>query len=94
LVNKSLVIAEEYEDTVRYRLLETVQQYACQQLLEAEGTQRLYMRHWQWYLRFVENAAVHLHSAQQVQWFQALERKDDNFRLALQRFARRLIPFR
>jgi non-specific serine/threonine protein kinase len=85
LVNKSLVIAEEYEDTVHYRLLETVQQYAYQQLLEAEGTQRLYMRHWQWYLQFVEHAATHLHSAQQAQWFQALERKEDNFRLALER---------
>jgi predicted ATPase/DNA-binding CsgD family transcriptional regulator len=85
LVNKSLVIAEEYGDTVRYRLLETVQQYAYQQLLEAKGTQRLYMRHWQWYLQFVEHAALHLHSAQQAQWFQALERKEDNFRLALER---------
>ena len=85
LVNKSLVIAEEYEDAIRYRLLEIVQQYAYQQLLEAEGTHRLYMQHWQWYLRFVENAATHLHGAQQAQWFQILERKEDNFRLALER---------
>ena len=85
LVNKSLVIAEEYENTVRYRLLETVQQYAYQQLLESEGTQYIYMQHWQWYLLFVEDAAVHLHSAEQAHWFQVLESNEENFRLALER---------
>ena len=37
LVNKSLVVAERERDSLRYQLLETIRQYAAEQLLQADG---------------------------------------------------------
>ncbi len=87
LVHKSWVIAEENreEKVMRYRLLETIQQYARQRLPTLEEFQHLCIRHWEWYLQFIEEAAQHLHSAEQAKWFQRIECEIDNLRLALER---------
>jgi predicted ATPase/class 3 adenylate cyclase len=48
LVNKSLVIAERSENSLRYRLLETIRQYAADQLLQTGGESEMLearMRH-------------------------------------------------
>ncbi len=87
LVQKSWVNAEENKEgrAVRYRLLETIQQYARQYLQGMEDFQHLYVRHWTWYLQFIEEATLHLHGDEQGQWLHLIECEIDNLCLALER---------
>ncbi len=71
LVDKSLVLAErplEGGESVRYRLLETVRQYAAQELFKSAGEDELTAirdRHAEFYLAFAEQAAPALSRARQ-----------------------------
>ncbi|MGH2721521.1 MAG: ATP-binding protein, partial [Actinomycetota bacterium] len=56
LVDKSLVTTEESRSTVRYRLLETVRQYAGQRLTEEGGGAVVRARHLAWCVEFAERA--------------------------------------
>ncbi len=83
LVNKSLVQVDEHEDATRYRLLESVRQYAWQRLV-ASGTQELLQkRHLAWCLALAEQAEPELRGPAQQKWIERLEREHDNLRLAL-----------
>ena len=49
LVDRSLVVADEFEGHVRYRLLETIRQYAIEELDTsglADETRRRHAAHW------------------------------------------------
>jgi non-specific serine/threonine protein kinase len=88
LVNKSLVIAETFGEVmqvVRYRLLETMQQYALLRQGEQHENEQLYVRHWNWYLTLAEEARAHLQGPAQQQWLARLESESENLRLALER---------
>ncbi|HEX6482261.1 MAG TPA: LuxR C-terminal-related transcriptional regulator [Ktedonobacteraceae bacterium] len=91
LVNKSLVVAEEQEglerDTteVRYRLLDTMQQYALEKLEQRGALQQAGERHYTWCLELAERADEHLYGADQVMWLQRLEMETANLRVALTR---------
>jgi non-specific serine/threonine protein kinase len=85
LVNKSLVIAEEQDRKVRYRLLETLRQYAYEKLVEAGQVEEMCRRHWEWCLRLAEEAEPKLRSMEQTAWLQSLESEHDNLRAALSR---------
>jgi len=74
LASKSLVTAETAGDGTRYRLLETVRQYAADRLAEAGGTQAARQRH----------ALAFLHRAEREHGLPALSRDHDNFRAALE----------
>jgi predicted ATPase len=74
LASKSLVTAETAADGTRYRLLETVRQYAADRLAEAGGTQAARQRH----------ALAFLRLAQRERGLQVLSRDHDNFRAALE----------
>jgi predicted ATPase len=85
LVDKSLVQANEVDGSTRYRLLETVRQYAYERLAsrpdpEAQMTARAHRDH---YLALVEMAAPYLQSAEQVNWLDRIETEFDNIRAAL-----------
>jgi tetratricopeptide (TPR) repeat protein len=54
LVDTSLVLAESRGDTTRYRLLETVRQYATEKLLAAGEETTVRGRHCEWYVEFSE----------------------------------------
>ncbi len=83
LVDKSLVVADDTEQGVRYRLLETIRQYA-QERLEATGdTADVRRRHADYYVRVVETAGPHLWRLDQVQWIDAVLPDIDNLRAAL-----------
>jgi hypothetical protein len=56
LVDKSLVVTDEQDSETRYRLLETVRQYATARLAHAGETERLRARHLTCYLTLVETA--------------------------------------
>jgi non-specific serine/threonine protein kinase len=88
LVNKSLVVLEEPKAAAggegRYRLLETVRQYA-QELLVASGeTAMVRERHLAWCLALAEEAEPALLGAGQRGWLERLETERDNLRAALQ----------
>jgi non-specific serine/threonine protein kinase len=54
LVDKSLVVADEQGGAARYRLLETVRQYAWDRLAEAGEAEAVRDRHRDWYVGFAE----------------------------------------
>jgi predicted ATPase/DNA-binding CsgD family transcriptional regulator len=83
LVNKSLVEAEEVLGRERYRLLETIRQYAQQKLHDARETEMLRARHLAHYLGQAEQAEPELFGPSQDEWFELLEADLDNVRQAL-----------
>ncbi len=84
LVDKSLVISETLgRSEARYHLLETIRQYALEQLEASEELNTLRARHLDWYLALAERAAAELSGAEQVAWLARLEQEHDNLSAAL-----------
>jgi predicted ATPase/DNA-binding SARP family transcriptional activator len=84
LVDKSLVIAEADGDGVpRYRLLETVRQYASATLGSGGGEEAVGQRHALFFLELADRAEPELSGAGQAAWLDRLERELDNLRAAM-----------
>jgi predicted ATPase/DNA-binding CsgD family transcriptional regulator len=85
LVNKSLVVAERSSGSLRYRLLETIRQYAGERLAQRAGPVRHETRaaHRDHYLALVEAADTHLRGRDEATWLDRLEVELDNVRAAL-----------
>ena len=81
LIEQSLVVAEEDGD--RYRMLETVRQYARDRLLESGEEEQWCDRHLAYFLALAEEAQPKLNGAEQRSWLERLERELDNLRSAL-----------
>src|SRR5215212_8191949 len=82
LVDKSLVLGSEHHGgEVRYRLLETLRQYASMKFEESEEAERVRKRHAQYYLALAEEAEPELR--EQEVWLERLEAEYGNFRAAL-----------
>jgi predicted ATPase/class 3 adenylate cyclase len=85
LVNKSLVTVQDEDGEPRYHLLETIRQYARDELLEAgegEGTRD---RHLAYFLEMAETASPELRTrANELQWLKLLETEFDNIRTAIE----------
>ena len=82
LVDKSLVLVES-DGSTRYRLLETIRQYA-QERLEASGeTEMVRGLHLAYYVALAEDAAPYLRSRDQLARAAALAPDMDNLRAAL-----------
>src|SRR3990172_6834379 len=84
LINKSLVITEEMGHESRYRMLETMRQYAHEKLVDAGERETLRDRHLEYFLQFAESAAPHLIRPEQLEWLGQLDADYENLRLALQ----------
>jgi tetratricopeptide (TPR) repeat protein len=84
LVDKSLVLAEGQDADARYRLLETIRQYAGEKLLAAGEAEAVRDRHLDWYVGLAEQAKPELIGPKQVVWLDRLERERDNLRAALE----------
>ncbi len=84
LVNNSLVVADTIgRAQARYRLLETIREYALEKLDEAEETTLLRNRHLDLFLARAEEVAPKLNEAYQQLWLNWLEGEHDNLRAAL-----------
>ena len=83
LVEKSLVVVEEHGAGVRYRLLETVRQYALDRLVQAGEIVNVRDSHRDVYLAQAERIAPHLESAGQSAWLDVLDVEAANFAAAL-----------
>jgi predicted ATPase/DNA-binding SARP family transcriptional activator len=84
LVDKSLVIAAEGESGMRYRMLETIRQYAHDRLEEAGGEAQGRDRHLVYYAGLTGQAEPHLRGKGQIEWLDRLESELDNLRAAVQ----------
>jgi predicted ATPase/class 3 adenylate cyclase len=84
LADKSLVSAETAGFTARYRLLETVRQYARDRLLESGESGIWRDRHMHSFLAIAEESEPLLNGAEQKVWLERLEAEHDNLRAALE----------
>jgi predicted ATPase/class 3 adenylate cyclase len=84
LVDRSMVIAEEQEEQPRYRLLETLRQYASQALQESGQQAYWYGRHLEYYLNVAEEVEPQLRSSEDILGVQQLTRENDNLRTAFE----------
>lgn len=83
LVTKSLVQVAEQGGAARYRMLETIRQYALERLAasgEADDTRRRHAAH---FLALAEAAQPHLYGVELGVWMDRLETEQDNLRAAL-----------
>lgn len=84
LVDKSLVVAQTTGQTeARYRLLETIREYALEKLNESGETVRLRDRHLNLFLAHAEASMPKQFEAYQQLWLNWLAAEHDNLRAAL-----------
>jgi predicted ATPase len=83
LVDKSLVMADRSGTPTRYRLLETIRQYAEERLVATGGADEARHAHATYFWRFARGAGRRLWSAEKMAWVARLEPELDNLRLAV-----------
>ncbi len=84
LVDKSLVrVAADTDTRPRFTMLETIREYAVEQLQARDDKEDTYQRHAAYYVQFVERAERELVGPEQVQWLNHLAVEHDNIRHAL-----------
>lgn len=89
LIDKSLLRSEEATDEPRFRMLETIREYALDRLVGVGEADEFCRRHANYFLSFVERAEPGLIGASQAVWLDRIEKEHDNLRAALQWFALR-----
>ena len=83
LVDQSLVRRDESSDgSARFRLLETVREYALGRL-DADGGDDVRRRHAEYLIALAEEAEPHLIGEEAATWLERLDREHDNFRAAI-----------
>ena len=91
LVNKNLITAERGPTTLRYRLLETIRQYAAEALVREDGEREraeVERRHATHYLRVCEEAEVALRGGpDQIDWLNRLDGEWGNLQASFAHFA-------
>lgn len=84
LVDRSLVqVADETETQTRYRMLETMRDYARHKLADAGEAEAARERHLDRYLAFSEQAAGGLEGPDLLKWLARVDAELDNIRAAL-----------
>ena len=83
LVDKSLVMAEQAEDGARYRMLETIRDYAREKLALRHEVAPTAARHCDHYLVVAKAARRGLQGPEQAEWTRRIETEHDNLRAAI-----------
>jgi predicted ATPase/DNA-binding SARP family transcriptional activator len=83
LVDKSLIAVDQSKKT-RYRLLETIRQYARERLVETDAPDAALRRHRDFFLALVEEAAPEFRGPNQMEWLNRIGAEHDNIRAALE----------
>lgn len=84
LVDKSIVISEQREGEIRYRLLTTIRQYGQEKLIAAGERDATLEKHCDYYLAFIENTAAGMHTPHmQGEVIKEWARQKDNLRVAM-----------
>ncbi len=85
LVDKSLVVASvDGSAPIRFRMLETLQQYGREQLAERGEEDRLNQNHCEFFVSVAREASPKLRGREQQEWHVQLAQDVGNLRLALQ----------
>ncbi|MET8335624.1 BTAD domain-containing putative transcriptional regulator [Streptosporangium canum] len=82
LIEKSLLRADG-EGTPRYRMLNTIREYAGHRLAEAGETESARRAHLAYFTELAETADPHLRAAEQLEWLATLDAEHDNLNAAL-----------
>ena len=85
LVNKSLVVVVGNSrcGETRYRMLETIRQYAREKLLEVGGGEIIRRQHLAYFVKLAKQAEPELYRSNQVFWLNKLDDELDNIRAAM-----------
>lgn len=83
LVAKSLVITSQQGQITRYGMLETIREYAKEQLEASGEAEEIYERHLAEFVRMARHAEIMLRGQEQLQWLSLLDCELDNIRTAL-----------
>ena len=83
LVEKSVLIREEYSYGVRYRLLDTIRQYGREKLERSGEAEEIRRRHANYLLELAEEAGPELKGPRQGEWLERLETEHGNLRAAM-----------
>lgn len=84
LIDRSLLQREAETSEARYRMLETIREYAQERLGESGEAEEYHRRHAEWFTALVERARPAFFSGPvQPAWVARLARDDDNLRAAL-----------
>lgn len=81
LVDKSLVILDA--SSGRYRMLETIREYAQERLVDSGEAEQTRGRHRDYYLALAQRVEPELRGPRQQEWFRILNTEHDNLRAAL-----------
>jgi predicted ATPase/DNA-binding SARP family transcriptional activator len=79
----SLLTTEEAGEEMRFRMLDTVREYAAERLMEGGEATTVCERHRDWYLGLAEQARRELDGSAQAAWLNRLDTEHDNLRAAL-----------
>ncbi|MFG1678599.1 BTAD domain-containing putative transcriptional regulator [Nonomuraea sp. NPDC049269] len=82
LIEKSLLLADG-EGMPRYRMLNTIREYAAHRLAEAGETEPARQAYLAYFTELAETADPHLRRAEQLEWLSRLEAEHDNISAAL-----------
>jgi predicted ATPase/DNA-binding CsgD family transcriptional regulator len=74
---------EEGRDKPYFAMLETLHEYAREQLEATSEAERIRRNHAAYFLRLAQRAEPQLHGPQQADWLNRLDREHENFRAAL-----------
>ncbi|WP_258080946.1 BTAD domain-containing putative transcriptional regulator [Nocardia nova] len=82
LTEKSLLL-NTADSEPRYRMLETIRQYAYDRLVAAGESERIRRQHLSYFTTLADTAEPHLRRAEQLEWLARLEAEHDNIAVAL-----------
>jgi predicted ATPase/class 3 adenylate cyclase/Tfp pilus assembly protein PilF len=83
LVDKSLLVLEQSDGATRYRMLESIREYAFERLSESDEVTALQKRFMEFFLGFSRRAERELAGPAQAEWLERLELEIENLRSAL-----------
>ncbi|WP_067899545.1 protein kinase domain-containing protein [Nocardia vaccinii] len=84
LVDKSIVIREETNGVVRFRILETLREYGAYKLRAQGEYVRLGRAHRDWCVQLASDAEAAWISDRQLDWIERLDREQSNLRKAIE----------
>nr|WP_269813389.1 BTAD domain-containing putative transcriptional regulator [Ornithinimicrobium sediminis] len=88
LVDRSMIVAEPVMDQPRFRLLETIREYALTELRDRGAVEEALDAHARWFASYVDRAVGELTGPEHHRWLARLDQSRTDLRAALARLRR------